>query len=91
VSAKALCPACQAYTSNVRFAFEGGDGCPYCGLSADAAAQVMSARERGATAEMVEVAAKAEARAEKAEAQAAKLRYALAEIAGTVQSLLADA
>jgi hypothetical protein len=77
VSTRALCPACQTCTSDVRLAFERGSPCPNCGLSAQAAADVLSARARGADAELVERTAVAVRRAELAEAAVADLRAVL--------------
>jgi hypothetical protein len=77
VSDKRLCPACQSYTSTVLGAFERGDPCPYCGLSASAASELIAAQERGANAEVVERAGVAERRAEAAEREAARLRWLL--------------
>ena len=80
MSDKRQCPACETYSSSVLAAFQRGEGCPQCGLSADAAEQLLMARARGATAELVEMAAKAEARAQAAEAEASELRATLAQI-----------
>jgi hypothetical protein len=74
VSTRVLCPACQSCASDIRLAFEHGWPCPGCGLSAQGAADVLSARARGADAELVERAAVAVRRAELAEEVAAELR-----------------
>jgi hypothetical protein len=72
VSDKAICPACDSYTSDIHEAFRSGDKCPYCGLPAKAANAVLAAQERGASEDLVQRAAKAEQRAAKAEQRAAK-------------------
>ncbi len=77
MSAKEWCPACDAVTSNVRSAFERGEPCPHCGLSAAAAAELLAARARGAETELVERTARAELRAERAEGESARLRDVL--------------
>jgi hypothetical protein len=41
-----LCPGCEAETSTIRAAFERDESCPSCGLSAEAAAQVLEVRAR---------------------------------------------
>lgn len=81
MSVKEWCPACGLYTSGVAHAFRHGNPCPVCGLSSAAAAELVAARARGASVELVERAAKAEVRAGKAEAEAATLRETLARIA----------
>jgi hypothetical protein len=77
MSNKAECPACDSYTSGIYTAFENGEQCPTCGLPAEAAAAVLAARERGASEELVQRAAKAERRAAAAEREAGRLRAAL--------------
>lgn len=46
MSWRQLCPGCESATSTVRGAFERGAACPYCGLPADVAVQVLEVRER---------------------------------------------
>lgn len=46
MSEKTECPGCLAYTSSVRHAFDNGEPCPSCGLSASAAAEVVAVRRR---------------------------------------------
>lgn len=75
------CPACESETSTIAAAFDRGEPCPGCGLSAEAAGEFMTARQRGAEWDSVARAAKAEARAQRAEAVAAELRERLAAIA----------
>lgn len=82
---KRSCPACDAYTSNVGIAFRDDQPCPYCGLPAEAALQLDLARERGAQRETLEMAAKAEARAARAEAEVARLRGLVNEILWTAE------
>lgn len=40
MSAKALCPACDSYTSDLFTAFQEGQPCPHCNLPAEAAPAV---------------------------------------------------
>ena len=79
MSEKTICPACDSYTSDIYRAFEDGRPCPYCGLPAEAAKAVERARERGASDEMVERAAKAEQRAAELQREARRLRALLGE------------
>lgn len=69
-----MCPACTSYTSNVRGAFDRGEPCPHCGLSAAAADELEVARARGAREALVRQTALAVRRAETAEAEAGRLR-----------------
>src|SRR5438874_1990250 len=46
MSNKMTCPGCNAYLSSVRMAFEEGEPCPECGLSASAAIEVEAVRAR---------------------------------------------
>jgi hypothetical protein len=39
---KMECPACKAYLSGIKMAFQNGEPCPECGLSAEAAEEVLS-------------------------------------------------
>jgi hypothetical protein len=80
VSDKAICPACDSYTSAIHEAFRDGGACPYCGLPAAAAKAVLAAQERGANEDLAQRAAKAEQRAAKAEREAAWLRDRLDQI-----------
>lgn len=89
VSDKATCPACETTTSSVLSAFRRGDPCPCCGLSAEAAGELVAARRRGADADLVRRAAQAEQRAETAEAEMYRLRRLLrqvGELAGEVEA-----
>lgn len=40
MSNKQECPGCESYSSSVLAAFERGEPCPYCGLSAAAALEI---------------------------------------------------
>jgi hypothetical protein len=77
VSNRAYCPACQAETSTILGAFQRGEDCPSCGLSAAAAGELLDLQRRGAEWDTVDRAAKAELRAEAAEREAARLRWRL--------------
>lgn len=52
MSNKASCPGCDAYTSAVAEAIAEELACPYCGLSAGAIIEVLSARRRKADADL---------------------------------------
>jgi transcription elongation factor Elf1 len=49
---KMTCPACNSHTSSVLAAFEEGRPCPECGLSAEAALEILSVRQRRADEEL---------------------------------------
>jgi len=74
---RAWCPSCGTETSSVLAAFARGEGCPHCGLSAAAAAELVAARRRGAEFSLVVQAAQAECRAQEAEREVARLRDVL--------------
>lgn len=66
---KTTCPACGYHSSAVLRAFNNGDPCPNCELSAEAHLEIISARARGADKYLVQRLTEASARADKAEAQ----------------------
>ena len=78
---KRTCPACDSETSAIGLAFREGAPCPYCGLPAEAAEAVIEARKRGASEDILERMAKAEARAAVAENRLGNLVGTLATIA----------
>jgi hypothetical protein len=80
MSDKAICPACDSYTSAIHQAFRDGGACPYCGLPSETANAVLAAQERGASEDLVQRAAKAEQRAAKAEREVLWLRDRLDQI-----------
>jgi Zn-finger nucleic acid-binding protein len=82
---KMTCPACNAHLSSVRTAFLDGDPCPNCGLSAAAALEVIAAIERGADEALTESAAKANQRADVAEAQVRRLQRKVERIKRAVE------
>lgn len=45
---KMTCPGCNSHTSSVLAAFEEGRPCPQCGLSAEAALEIETIRQRRA-------------------------------------------
>lgn len=49
---KMTCPACNSHTSSVLAAFEEGRPCPECGLSAEAALDILTVRQRCADEEL---------------------------------------
>lgn len=83
---KQMCPACDSETSAIGMAFRDGEPCPYCGLPAEAAEAVMEARKRGATEQVLERLAKAEARAAMAERRLGHLLGTLSAIARMADS-----
>lgn len=54
MSDKMLCPGCDCSTSGIHAAFSEGRPCPVCGLSAEAAQQVVAAQERHADEQLVQ-------------------------------------
>jgi hypothetical protein len=46
------CPGCDAHTSTVLSRFRDERPCPYCGLSYEAIAEVLTVRKRGANDEL---------------------------------------
>lgn len=80
MSDKMTCPACDSYTSAARWsAYHEGARCPHCGLPGEVIRAVEIARERGASEQMVERAAKAEQRAAELAREVGRLRSALDE------------
>lgn len=47
---KMTCPGCDSHSSSVLADFERGDRCRFCGLSAEAAQEIMDIREKRANA-----------------------------------------
>ncbi|HEU4544068.1 MAG TPA: hypothetical protein VFR23_23260 [Jiangellaceae bacterium] len=45
---KMVCPACGSYTSSILRAFQEGQPCPSCGLSSQAAGEILDVQERRA-------------------------------------------
>ncbi|WP_328436919.1 hypothetical protein OHA71_06505 [Streptomyces sp. NBC_00444] len=52
MSSKMTCPACDSHTSSVLTTFEEQRPCPYCGLSAEAALEILTVRQRRADEEL---------------------------------------
>lgn len=48
MSNKMTCPACNSHTSSTLAAFEEGRPCPNCGLSAEAALEILTVRQKRA-------------------------------------------
>lgn len=88
---KRNCPACGTRSSDVGYDFLEGRPCRFCGLPAEAASAFDAARARGAEQALVDVAAKAEARAARAEAEVDRLRGLLVEIQWAVERVDGDA
>lgn len=78
---RAYCPGCNSETSSILFGFRDRGECPNCGLSAEVALALEMARAKGADAQLIDRAAKAEQRAEAAERKVAELRATLRQIA----------
>lgn len=89
MSDKAECPACGSYSSTIRRAFGDGDPCPSCGLSADAAAEVMAIRRRDADAELTRRCEEATVRADRTETRVRQLEAALDGLQKTLSEALA--
>jgi hypothetical protein len=77
VSDKIECPACNSYTSDVARAFRDDRPCPTCGLSAEAAAEILAVRTARADEALKGRLEAALVRAGKAEAEASSLRIRL--------------
>lgn len=80
MSDKAICPACDSYTSSIHQAFRDGGECPVCGLPAEAARAIEVAQERGASEQLAQRAAKAEQRVAELERELGRLRGALSKV-----------
>jgi hypothetical protein len=80
------CPSCDSDTSAALVAYESGQPCPHCGLPADAATQIIEARNRHANEELISKYTQAVQRAEKAEAEAGALRRKLANIRSALET-----
>lgn len=85
MSNKMTCPACNAHLSSVRMAFETGEPCPECGLSATAAIEVLGVQSKRGDESLKQQLADALIRAGRAEAEATKLREKLARIRWAVE------
>lgn len=48
MSNKMTCPACDSHTSSILNAFEEARPCPNCGLSAEAALEILTVRQKRA-------------------------------------------
>lgn len=73
MSAKMICPGCDAWNSSVLIAYQAGECCPYCGLSASAMAEIERIRQTRADEQLKEQLAEAIKAREAAESKAAKL------------------
>lgn len=80
MSEKMTCPVCDSRTSAVLSGVREGSGCPYCGASASLIQQVDDLRNRNVESALVEQLVDLGSRAEKAEAEAARLRGILASL-----------
>lgn len=86
MSEKLTCPGCDAHTSSVLAAFHDGAPCPYCGLSASAAAEIDGVRSSRANKEVADRLVDALKRADKAEAEARSYRAKLDRIRAVMGS-----
>lgn len=80
MSQKMTCPGCNSHTSDVFYAVERDDPCPYCGLPAESILAVDVVRQSRADQGLKEKFIEAEVRAGKAEAERDRLREQLREI-----------
>jgi transcriptional regulator NrdR family protein len=85
------CPGCDSTTSSVLAAVERGEGCPYCGLSAETIERMQNVWERFGETVLTEQLAAALKRAEVAEREADGLRAKLRRIVEAVRSAEAAA
>lgn len=88
---KMLCPACDSYSSSVGIGFRDEGKCPFCGLPVEAMLALEKASARGAQDSAIKMAAEAEARASRAEAEVVRLRGLLHEIGWTVERVEKEA
>lgn len=91
MSDRMTCPGCQTHTSSVLARYLEDEPCPYCGLPASAAAEVMAAQKRNADAELTRKYTEVVTRLGHAEAETAKLRSALQQIGWILDELPKDA
>lgn len=87
MSDKMECPGCKSYTSSVLRAVRDGEPCPYCGLTADAIEAVLAASRKHGETKLVEDLREALKRADKAEAQAGRLRAAMWQIQSGLEEI----
>lgn len=81
MSNKETCPGCATHSSSVWWAFhEEGAACPICGLSADAAKEIMAVHQARGDQALKAKLAEALERADRAEAQARKLQEIVDEV-----------
>lgn len=85
MSDKMTCPGCEAHSSTVLNRFRNGDPCSFCGLSAEAALEIMEVREKRADAELKARLVDALKRADKAEDQVRRLRNLLTSVIDQAQ------
>lgn len=52
MSEKMTCPGCDSHTSSVLRAYEDGQDCPLCGLSYQAADEILTLRDKKANADL---------------------------------------
>lgn len=80
MSDKLECPGCGAVSSSVLAKAEGGEPCPFCGLSAAAIYEIHGIRRKKADADLKERLEKALVERDRAVAEAAGLRRIVSEV-----------
>jgi len=90
VSHKTTCPGCDAHSSSVAEAFTAGQPCPFCRLSAAAAAEVAAVREARADGKLKATAEEALLRAGRAESELRIARYRLQRVEEVLKEVLAE-
>src|SRR5258708_4233586 len=88
MSEKMTCPGCGTHTSAVAEAHYADQPCPYCGLPAEAAAQVLAVRAARADEKLKATAEEALLRAGKAEGELRRARYRLQQVEAAVKEAL---
>lgn len=87
MSERMTCPGCDAHSSTVLNRFRDGAPCKFCGLSAEAALEIIAVHEKRADAELKAQLVEALKRADKAEDQARRLRVHLNNLLSTARSV----
>lgn len=88
MSEKMTCPGCDARLSSVLYAFQNGDPCPVCGLSAAAALEIQSVRNVQADSRLKERLEKAITERDAAQRERDWAKTRLAHVEGELDELL---
>ena len=71
---KMECPGCEAHSSTVRASYASGEGCPFCGLSSSAMAEIFAIRRWRASKALEDALTTAIKARDQAEAENRKLK-----------------